>query len=438
MKPDRSPLLLLLLLVGWTSIACQQDVGQQESDQADEPLFEIRDSAGIRIVHNTRPPVGLRLAWQIGPDPAVSIGAREGEAPYLFNGAVSATRLPDGRILVADGGSSELRMFDSVGTHVRTWGGEGEGPGEFWWLNHVAAWPGDSIVAWYPGRGRISVFNSVGGYGRSFGLWGDCPPRCPRAVAARRDGTILTTYPGEASDSALLEIRDGDGELLTSFEKLPDRDLRFWKGDHGENWSEPIPYGSELAKGLWGDLIVASRTSRYEIRAFRANGSLARIVRLEHPLRATTPADYDRYIESELEEYSDFLTRGSPGFPASELEYILARRRETIEATTMADTFPAFSSFIADAADHLWVREYDFPGEPRPAPLWTVFDPGGRVLGYVETPPGLRIFEIGEGYILGRVRDELGVERVQVWPLRRSVQGDFAKLPHQCQVPGGD
>ena len=50
-------------------------------------------------------------------------------------------------------------MFDSAGTHLVTWGGEGEGPGEFWWLNHVAAWPGDSIVAWYPSRGRISVFD---------------------------------------------------------------------------------------------------------------------------------------------------------------------------------------------------------------------------------------------------------------------------------------
>ncbi|MYH53382.1 MAG: hypothetical protein F4139_10585 [Gemmatimonadetes bacterium] len=420
MKTNRASLLLSFVLVGWTAIGCQQDVGQRESHQANEPHFEIRDSGGVRIIQNTGPPEGSRLAWQIGPDPALSIGAREGEAPYLLNGAVSATKLPDGRIVVADGGSSELRMFDSVGTHVRTWGGDGEGPGEFWWLNHVAAWPGDSIVAWYPARGRVSVFGPDGSYGRSFGLWGDCPPGCPGAVAARRDGTILTTHPGEASDSALLQIRDGDGELLASLEKLPDRDLRFWKGERGETWSEPVPYGAELVKGLWGDLIIAGRTSRYEIRAFRANGALARIVRLEHPLRATTPDDYDRYIESELEEYSNFITRGRPGFPASELEYILSIRRETIEATTMAETFPVFSSFMADAADHLWVREYDFPGEARPAPLWTVFDPEGRVLGYVETPPGLRIFEIGADYILGRARDELGVESVLVWPLERS------------------
>lgn len=43
----------------------------------------------------------------------------------------------------------------------------------------------------------------------------------------------------------------------------------------GANWSEGTPYGRALAKGLRGDLIVASHTSRYEIRAFRADGTLA-------------------------------------------------------------------------------------------------------------------------------------------------------------------
>ena len=55
----------------------------------------------------------------------------------------------------------------------------------------------------------------------------------------------------------------------------------------------------------------------------------------------------------------------------------------------------------------------------RPGSLWTVFDPEGRVLGFVETPEGLWIWEIGEDYILGRADDELGVESVQLWPLER-------------------
>ena len=80
---------------------------------------------------------------------------------------------------------------------------------------------------------------------------------------------------------------------------------------------------------------------------------------------------------------------------------------------------PAFTSIIVDRLHHLWVEEYELPGEERPGTLWTVFDPEGRVLGFVETPDGPEIHEIGEDYILGHVHDELQVEHVQVWPLRR-------------------
>ena len=51
--------------------------------------------------------------------------------------------------------------------------------------------------------------------------------------------------------------------------------------------------------------------------------------------------------------------------------------------------------------------------------LWTVFDPDGLALGFVETPPELVIYEIGEDYILGKVKDDLGVEYVQLWSLDR-------------------
>ena len=56
--------------------------------------------------------------------------------------------------------------------------------------------------------------------------------------------------------------------------------------------------------------------------------------------------------------------------------------------------------------------------------LWTVFDAEGRVLGFVETPEELEVYEIGEDYLWGRVTDELGVASVQLWPLERSGGGE--------------
>jgi hypothetical protein len=39
------------------------------------------------------------------------------------------------------------------------------------------------------------------------------------------------------------------------------------------------------------------------------------------------------------------------------------------------------------------------------------------MLGVVETPPGLRISEIGSDFILGSWRNELGVEHVRIYEL---------------------
>ena len=54
-----------------------------------------------------------------------------------------------------------------------------------------------------------------------------------------------------------------------------------------------------------------------------------------------------------------------------------------------------------------------------PHTQWLVFDPDGRVLGFVEAPRGLVIYQIGADYVLGSRVGDLEVEYVEVWPLRR-------------------
>lgn len=177
-------------VVTLAAMACRQD-----EQSTTEFASLVRDSAGIRIVENARPPEGSRLPWRIGPEPTVSIGVLEGEEPYMLLYVTHSARLSDGRIVLANSGTSEVRMFDASGTHLLSWGRSGEGPGEFMVLDHAGPWPGDSIVTWFTSwGGRISIFDSDGSYGRSFGLrrgrhamW-----MPPSPVAVRADGTILS------------------------------------------------------------------------------------------------------------------------------------------------------------------------------------------------------------------------------------------------------
>ena len=397
-------------LVALAALACQQDDQLQQGPTG--LASHSHDSAGIRITENASPPEGSRLPWLIGSEPMVSIGELDGEEPYMLHWAGNVARLSDGRIMVENSGSSEVRMFDASGSHLVSWGGEGEGPGEFMPLTRAAPWPGDSIVAWYSSGRGISVFDSDGTYGRSFVLRSDEAEvwRRPRPIAVRADATILAIRDPEDADTAVVEIWDADGALSASLGTHPHREVIVTTNEQGYKELSLTAYGRELVTGQWGDLVVASHTSRYEIRAFRDDGTLARIVRREHVLRAPTEEDRKSYIDEQLAMFA-----ANPHLPPEMVE----QARKSWESTPFAEAFPAFSRVLSDAAGNLWVREYDFPREGRPAPLWTVFDPDGRVLGFMETPKGLGVVQIGEDYILGHYRDELDVEYVQVWPLER-------------------
>ena len=134
----------------------------------------VRDSGQVRIIENPRPPAGSRLDWRIGTEPAVSIGELDGEEPYLLARVGDALALSDGRIVVVNGGSNELRIFDALGNHVATWGGRGEGPGEFTSLSRVYRWPGDSLLAHFS-HGRRLPFSTPR-------ATTDAPLRCKEAV----------------------------------------------------------------------------------------------------------------------------------------------------------------------------------------------------------------------------------------------------------------
>ena len=132
---------LLSVLIVLASVAFLATCREDPDPPATPPsATQLRDSAGILITENPPPHEGSNLGWKIGPEPTVTIGAAEGEAPYLLHRVRRAATLSDGRIVVADGASNEVRVFDPDGVHLVSWGGEGEGPGEFDALSGVARW----------------------------------------------------------------------------------------------------------------------------------------------------------------------------------------------------------------------------------------------------------------------------------------------------------
>ena len=168
-----------------------------------------------------------------------------------------------------------------------------------------------------------------------------------------------------------------------------------------------IPFGRWLWEAQWGELVVLTTDDNYEIRAYDpSTGALARIVRRDYENRAPTREEVDEAIEAALDR---------AGLTGQHLEMT----RRGYRSMPIVEQYPAFSNLLIDPLDHLWVREATLPGMDRPAPLWTVFDPEGRALGFIETPDELTVYEIGADYLLGLATDEMGVESVQLWELER-------------------
>ena len=402
------PLAMMALAVPHL-LACE-DVGSSgASDMPDAPNTRMQDRADVLIVENPRPADGSRLGWRIGPEAAVTVGRREGEDPYLLYGVTGATRLSDGRIVVVNARASELRVFDEAGTHLDTWGGEGEGPNEFRGpIGNIARLPGDTTVVWDSRSPIVSVVDPAGEVARRFPVQEQTELRgdALRPVAVLRDGSILTSpTPGfarMAADTVVVELRDRLGGLKSFLGTHAGMERHF---DVENLTIYNVIFGRQLIREAWGELSIVTPNTRYEISAFAQDGTLARIVRRDHVMRTPTGTHVDGYVEARVSGIADPETR--------------ARERERFAPVPVSDHLPAFASMMADALDHLWVEEFEPPGEEVPGVIWCVFDPDGEVLGFVETPEGLLIYEIGEDYILGRVRDEMDVEFIQVWPLER-------------------
>ena len=230
----------------------------------------VRDSAGVTIVENERSAPDTRLGWRIAESPTLSIGAFEGDPAYELYQVMDAARLPDGRIVVANAGTGELRVFDASGAHLESWGGRGEGPGEFGEFAapfSVEAWPGDSIAASDTYARRVSIFDAHGVHGRTFvledpyyRLFGVMPDgkMCLGTIPAFEAGTMGT---GMVRREVEYAIASPDGSLHVALGTYPASEWYIF-AEGGGMAVYPQPFRHSAIARVWGDLIVIGSNDR--------------------------------------------------------------------------------------------------------------------------------------------------------------------------------
>lgn len=396
--------LLLLFLVG-----CAADAPHQAG------ALE-RDSAGIRIVENNAPLHTDANAWHLAADPSLEIGVLEGPAVYQFHGIAGAVRLSDGRIAVADGGSHEIRVFDPLGTHLLSSGGQGGGPGEFEAIAHLLRLDHDSLLVYDSRLNRLTVLDDEGRLVRDLALAAAGNPT-PTYVDAFSDGLLLLRAPRDLPGNPPTRsttVRDTSAYLL--FDPTTQRadTLGAFPGTEamirlttsgGELTSVEIfkpAYFPREAIGSAGPFAYQAESERYEFAFYARDGDLDRLVRRQHTPQAVSTQYLDEYHRAQL---SDDVPERNP--------YTNIPRPETL---------PVFHAAMSDAHGNLWVELFQRPDVEHST--WDVFDFDGRWITTLNTPPRFAPTDIGDDFVLGVWTDDFDVQRVRLYTLEKPRSAD--------------
>lgn len=399
--PRRCALLLPVFL--GAAAACSDAVG-------DSTGFASRDSAGIHIAENTAPLWDEGEGWRLASEPMVEIGMADGPPAYLLSRVGDVRRLVDGRILLTNGSSAELRVYDPDGSFAGSIGGEGDGPGEFRWPDWFRTIRGDSLLVHDRRLRRISIFSPQHRFVRSINLPSISGQALPNAVGAYADGSVLmrlelsrpeAVLSGTRRDSLLFFRISSRGEVVDTVAVTPGNE-RMMTDAGPFILSMPVLFGRSTSAVVAGDRLYLGSNDNYEIRSHGTDGEITSIVRRRVEPVPVTPEVLAQRQRSLVDGQDEALRRA--------YEQAFAEMPERA-------TFPAYGSFLPDDSGNLWVEQVrPLPDDPN---LWSVFDRDGRLLGPLELPRYFVPEHIGTDFVLGVATDDLGVERVRLYSLQK-------------------
>jgi hypothetical protein len=371
-----------------------------------EPVVATRDSAGVTIVESAAPAWDSTEGLHLASEPDLTIGVAEGDDAYLFFQIAGALRLPDGRVVVADGGTKEIRFYDSQGMHLSSVGGRGGGPGEFQDIGLLAQYRGDSLFVYDRSQQRATVLDKEGRLGRVSRLAGNEGGAFPSPRAALDDGRIIarstelltTAEPWRLwRDTIRVTLYRSDGSEPEALMRLPGMDRYTVESNGGLSINNhPLGRFPELASD--GRLIYFLDGGELGVDVYSVDAALIRRIRGAYDPKPVT----DSLIGAMKTEWM-----GDDPTPdeRSSVERIWSRME-------LPEALPAAFGLLIDPSGRVWLGEY-----ARQAQSWQVFDADGRWLGAVQIPRGVRIVQVGGDFVLGVSLDEFGVERVLLFSL---------------------
>ena len=357
--------------------------------------------------------------WTLSDTPLVAIGGRDERPDYQTVYNSGALRLSDGRLVLADDATRELRFHDPTGRHLLTAGGQGGGPGEFRRLRTIARLKGDTVFAWDLVQTRWSLFSPDGGHIETVSvpalneLRGALQRRYPLHFAGGgiihplHSGWLVIEPQHEPNMDVPRETRVYQDTLaLYAFDRSGERYLEIGSNP-GPEWFFQgqrvgrLPFGEDLRIAAGSDVVYVGSTRDPEIRMVSpANGQVIGSIQVPLTPRVVSAAD----IEQARRRYID---RVPPQGRAAATSYI--------DAVPWPESMPLYSNLRVAADGRLWVQAYRAPTDE--AQEWLIFEAEGPQVASVSMDPGAEVTDAGADFVVVRVTDEMDLQEIRVYGL---------------------
>ena len=367
---------------------------------------------------------GTIESWSLSDEPTVVIGGADEREGYLLHRIFGATRLGDGRIVVANGSSLELKYYDPEGRHLFNAGGQGEGPGEFRSFGGFIRLSGDSVLvqSW----SKLTRFGPDGRHVSTSEY--ELPPRgrCTIIESGQHllpAGSILLVIsvttgldadheecpvPSEPRPPATIARFDPANGLLDTIAVLPDAERVY-------GIESQYAYAKNLVHGVGRDRVYLGDTGSDAILAMDFSGDTIAI--LPVPFEpAAVPA------EARVKAFEDREWTGGGQTITQRTTFIYP------------EDYPRYARLVAAPGDRVWVMAYPSLKDPvmrwvlvnpqyslrlDEGALWRVVNSDGRAIAELRTPPGFFLLEVGDDHVLGLHKDDLERESVRLYRLER-------------------
>ncbi len=296
-----------------------------------------------------------------------------------------------GDILVSEGQRSPLvHVFEAGGTYLSQVGGQGQGPGEYRFLNGGAIGAADSVYLWEITTNQILVYDPDDFfYVRSIEIKDDGEKQFNILIGAIENGWIMAKSLSSylESDDGTMTINDDRHYELIQVDRYGNYGTDLW----GAVDEYEMIYNIEESGGmtfLWvpfgrspfwavgpNDMLYYGWSDAIEIITVSADGSTRDTIRYTHDPVPITGAE---------------MAEAMPEDP---------HYRELVEAREPHETKPAFQTFVVDEMSRVWVK-LSSPEDAIEAE-WLILNRESHVVGRTALPVAMDLEVIRGGYAYG-------------------------------------